>query len=125
MSSLRRWKRPLPLAGAAVLGVIVVLAAQQTAPLVETIALGNDFKQSYIDCALARQHARYFGQLHLDSALRSRVDKTVAIEQLRCMDYQELRLRLLASNVSEVKVALMEVDAANGDPNVLDYEARH
>lgn len=120
----RRQRSPIQLAIAVLLGALLVLVAQQATPFIGTLLLANDFKASYIDCLLARRHAAYLNKLRLGSALRGRVESTLAIEQLRCLDYAELKLRLQSSHVSGPKIALIELEAVNAEPDIVDYEER-
>jgi len=118
------WRSPIQLVAAVVLGALLALAVQQAMPFIGTRLLAADFKASYVDCLLARRHATYFSKLRLGSALRARVKSTLAIEQLRCLDYAELKLRLRSSGVSEPKIALIELEAVNAEPDIVDYEER-
>jgi cytochrome c peroxidase len=57
-------------------------------------------------------------KLSLETALSQRLRKTEEIDQLRCLDYREVKYRLQRFKVSEANLHLIETETRIGDPFV-------
>ena len=113
--SRSRWVQLLV---AAAMGAFVAVAIQFAFPDIGRAVYQREFQSAYIDCALAQQRASRFGAVPIRPALRVELGKTLEVEQLRCLDYAALRLRLRSYHVSEETIAAMEVEALAKDPEL-------
>jgi len=100
------------------MGAFVAVATQAAFPLIGRAFYQSDFQSAYIDCALAQQRASRLAGVPMKPALRVELGKTLDVEQLRCLDYAGLRLRLRSYHVSEETIAAIEVEALAKDPEL-------
>lgn len=115
---LSRPSRPGQLLVAAALGALAAVAIQFAFPFIGRAVYQREFQSAYIDCALAQQHASRFETVPMKPALRVELGKTFDVEQLRCLDYAGLRLRLRSYHVSEESIAALELEALAKDPDL-------
>lgn len=113
-----RSSRSVELLVAAALGAFVAVAVQLAFPFIGRAVYQREFQSAYIDCALAQQHASRFAAVPMRRTLRVELGKTLDVEQLRCLDYAGLRLRLRLYHVSEDTIAALELDALAKDPEL-------
>jgi hypothetical protein len=110
--------RSVQLLVAAAMGAFVAVAIQFALPFIGRLVYQREFQSAYIDCALAEQHASRFAAVPMRPTLRVELGKTLDVEQLRCLDYAAVRLRLRSYHVSEETIAAMEVEALAEDPEL-------
>lgn len=113
-----RQNRLLQLFVAAATGAFAVVSFQFALPLVGRAVYQREFQSAYIDCALAEVHASRFAAVPMKPALRVELAKTLDVEQLRCLDYAELRLRLRSYHLSKETIAAIELEALSKDPDL-------
>ena len=118
MMPLGRPSRSVQLLIAAAMGAFVAVAIQAAFPLIGREVYQREFQSAYIDCALAQQRASRFAAVPMKPALRVELGKTLDVEQLRCLDYAWLRLRLRSYHVSEEAIAAIEIEALAKDPEL-------
>ena len=100
------------------LGAALTFEAQAFLPFIGRELLERDFRAAYVDCALSEQHAAHFVAVKLSPLLRKQLDKTLTVEDFRCLDYAQLKLRLQGFHVSDVQIALIELDALAKAPTL-------
>lgn len=113
-----RPSRSVQLFVAAATGAFAVVAIQFAFPLIGRVVYQREFQSAYIDCALGQQHASRFAAVPMRPALRVELGKTLDVEQLRCLDYAGLRLRLRSYHVSEETIMAKELEALAKDPEL-------
>lgn len=118
-----RLKQSLRLGLAATAGALLVVAWQLLLPFVGRALYQKDFKAAYIGCALAQQHTIHFDSVPMKPALRAELGKTLAVEQLQCLDYASLKWKLRSFHVGEGTIVSTEVDALATQPE-LQCDAR-
>lgn len=123
MNLSRRLEQLLKLGLAAAAGALLVIAWQLLVPFVGRALYQKDFEAAYIGCALAQQHAIHFDSVPMKPALRAELGKTLAVEQLQCLDYARLKWKLRSFHVGEGTIVSTELDALASQPE-LQCDAR-
>jgi cytochrome c peroxidase len=83
---------------------------QEGLPTIGLKLYGRRFRVAYLDCESANAHATKLNSLPIETALSQRVHKTEEIDQLSCLDYRELRGRLLQYRASSIDLDLIETE---------------
>jgi hypothetical protein len=89
-------------------GSAITLLALRGLPTLGLTFYGTAFRAAYVDCRLAKAHSAELSSLQLDTELSQRLRKTAVIEELSCLDYQELRYRLRQFKASSEELDLIE-----------------
>ncbi len=97
---------------------------QLLAPRIGMVLFSKPFEAAYADCLLAHMHSRDVDTARISGSLRAAVAKTVAVEELRCIDYERTRQQLLSFHVNDAELGLMELDVVRAQPQLMRYE-RH
>lgn len=99
-------------------GGLLVIALQGLSPFIGRLVYQRAFEAAYMDCALSQQHAADFREAPIKPALRMELGKTLEVEQLRCLDYASLKLKLESFRVPNETIASIELSALAKNPEL-------